>query len=261
MLGKCVAALRGTFLRRVSRETRFSCLDENMLYEKKKILVRRIVWGILLAIGIVVPVILALQPVEEATLINDKGYVTEYYEFTDMTDCEIEVTFDREVSSADIVVAFYDGNGNFLAREEGYFTGYDNELSASFFIDGQVDSYEIVSCELSVSSNYYDNFIWYFIIYIFDVFAFAFFVCALLLSCKVYEYDGKMILVYAGYYHHYLKADGVKMDEHNTLFSFTAIPLSCTLDDGTVLSATISMTNRISLKINDRLYTNYAKGV
>ena len=130
-----------------------------MLYEKKKILVRRIVWGILLAIGIVVPVILALQPVEEATLINDKGYVTEYYEFTDMTDCEIEVTFDREVSSADIVVAFYDGNGNFLAREEGYFTGYDNELSASFFIDGQVDSYEIVSCELSVSSNYYDNFI------------------------------------------------------------------------------------------------------
>lgn len=172
MLGKCVAALRGTFLRRVSREARFYCLEENMLYEKKKILIHRIVWGILLAIGILVPVILAFR-----------------------------------------------------------------------------------------HADYYDYFAWYFAFYFFDIFVLAFFICALFLSYKAYDYEGKTIIVYAGFYHHYLKVDGEIMDEHNTLTSFTAIPLSCTLDDGVVLHATITMTNRISLKINDRLYKNYKKGI
>lgn len=255
MLGKCVAALRGTFLRRVSREARFYCLEENMLYEKKKILIRRIVWGILLAIGILVPVILSNQPAEDVNIVNDDGYIIEYYEYSDTTDCEIEVTFDREVSSADIVVAFYDSDGNLLEREEGYFYGYDNKVSATFFIDGSVDSYEIISYEVSIYENN-DYIMWFLIV---DLVAVVFFICSLLLSCKVYEYNGKTIIVYAGFYHHYLKVDGEIMDEHNTLTSFTAIPLSCTLDDGAVLHATITMTNRISLKINDRLYKNYKK--
>lgn len=49
--------------------------------------------------------------------------------------------------------------------------------------------------------------------------------------------------------------NGVKTDEHNTIMSFTPIYLSCTLEDGTNLQATVSLTNRISLKINDLLYT------
>ena len=53
-----------------------------------------------------------------------------------------------------------------------------------------------------------------------------------------------------------LKMDGEVLDEHNTFATFTAIVLSCTLDDGTRLQATISLTNRIALKINDRLYKN-----
>lgn len=82
-----------------------------------------------------------------------------------------------------------------------------------------------------------------------------FFICTLCLSCKIYEYNGNEIIVYAGFYHHYIKVNGTKMDEHNTLIYFTPISLSCTLNDGTDLAIVITTSNRISLKINNQLYT------
>ena len=98
--------------------------------------------------------------------------------------------------------------------------------------------------------------LWIMLVIIFDSVIIAFFIVSLLLSCKVYDYNGSEIIVYAGFYHRYIKADGVIMDEHNTLLTYTAISLSCSLDDGTYLEARITLTNRISLKINNRLYTN-----
>ena len=80
-------------------------------------------------------------------------------------------------------------------------------------------------------------------------------ISALMLSCKVYVYNKKLIIVYGGRYHNYLKYGGVKVDEHNTFKSFSPIYLSCTLNDGTHIAATISLSKRISLKINDKLYT------
>lgn len=87
-----------------------------------------------------------------------------------------------------------------------------------------------------------------------DIFILTFLISACLYSCKLYEYNGNVIVVYAGHSHHYIKVNGVKMDEYITSISFTPIRLSCTLEDGTNISATVSLTNRISLKINDRLY-------
>ena len=86
-----------------------------------------------------------------------------------------------------------------------------------------------------------------------DIIIFAIFVGALCLHCKTYIFRGNSILVYAGFCNHYIKANGVKCDEHNTLISFTPIVMSCKLDDGTMLQATISMSNRITLKANDKL--------
>lgn len=45
------------------------------------------------------------------------------------------------------------------------------------------------------------------------------------------------------------------MDENNTIIGFSPIYLSTNLPDGTYLQATISTMNRISLKINNVLYT------
>lgn len=87
-----------------------------------------------------------------------------------------------------------------------------------------------------------------------DIVLFVLFFSSMLLNCKVYDYEGNQIIIYAGWCHHYIKVNGEKYDEHNTIATFTPIKLNCKLDDGTVLDATISLSNRISLKINDRLY-------
>ena len=74
------------------------------------------------------------------------------------------------------------------------------------------------------------------------------------LSCIVYLFENHEIIVYAGFYRHYIKVDGELFDAHDTLYYWTPIQLSCTLDDGTKIAATISLMSRIALKINDRLY-------
>ena len=97
--------------------------------------------------------------------------------------------------------------------------------------------------------------LWIWLIMFLDIIVPLFLIGSLLLSCKVYDYDGKEVIVYAGWFHHYMKVSGVPLDEHNTIMYFTPIVLSTTLKDGTILQATISLTNRISLKINNQLYT------
>ena len=87
----------------------------------------------------------------------------------------------------------------------------------------------------------------------FTIYALAMFIASLFLSYKQYNYNGATISVYAGWYHHALRINGEIFDEHNTLMSFTPIKLSTTLDNGTVLEATISLSNRIVLKINNRV--------
>lgn len=87
-----------------------------------------------------------------------------------------------------------------------------------------------------------------------DIFILAFFIGSLFLSYRVYNYNSNEIIVYAGWYHHYIKVNGEKSDEHNTVFFYVPIILSCRLNDGTELEATISVMNRIALKINNRLY-------
>lgn len=74
-----------------------------------------------------------------------------------------------------------------------------------------------------------------------------------------YDYNGIDIMVYSGAYHHYIKVDGEIVDEHNTLVSYRAIELSSILADGTPISARISLSGAISLKINGTLYNNRVK--
>lgn len=222
------------------------------MHEKRKLLIRKLLWTVLLLIGIVVPIIIANLPAKDVEFIDDNVFINNYYEYTDTTTCEIEVTFSDTVESGHITVAFYNNN-RLLATEEGYLYGYGATLSCTFYsVNGKVDSYEIVDCTANVP-NIFDSVIYFYSILIADIVIFAFFIGALLLSCKIYYYYGLKILVYSGWYHHYIKVDGYKVDEHNTIISFSPIYLSAVLEDGTTLEATITMTNRISLKINGRL--------
>ncbi len=224
-----------------------------MLYEKKKLLIHRLIWFILLLLGIIIPIIISNIPSKDVEIINDNGYLNVYYEYLDETNCEIEVTFNCEVDPGYIEVAFYDNSDKLLSKENGYFYSYGNTVSSTFNINGKVDSYEILSYDINASNDM----VYMIPLFVFgDICVFVFFIGSLLLSYKDYKYNSNEIIVYAGWYHHYIKVNGKKIDEHNTLITFTAIPLSCTLDDGTDIKATITMTNRISLKINNQLYTD-----
>ena len=83
----------------------------------------------------------------------------------------------------------------------------------------------------------------------------CFLVPAMFVSCRVYDFNGNIITVYAGSSHHYLKVNGKIMDEYTAFFRNSPIYLSTNLPDGTYLQATITTMNRVSLKINNVLYT------
>lgn len=229
--------------------------------DKLKIHLHRIFWLSVL-IGSVLVALNYLQPVEteDAKLVGDNGYITEYYEYLDETNCEIEVKFNVPVDSGYITVSFYDKNEKLLSTEREYFWNYidDNTLSCEFIgIEGAVDSYEIIDySDITARRVSNGKEIFGLIILVVGIpLELGMLISALMLSCKVYVYNKKLIIVYAGRYHNYLKYGGVKVDEHNTFKSFSPIYLSCTLNDGTHIAATISLSKRISLKINDKLYT------
>lgn len=235
-----------------------------MLYEEKKILLHRIICGILLLIGIIVPICVANMPTTdndiEIVLEEDSGYISDYYEYSGTSVCEIELFFNTEVKSAYTEVAFYGENNIFLGRQEKEFYGGSNgskRLSSTFYINGEVDGYEIISCDCELPADEVREFAITFIPELFiwiDIILFIIFIGSLLLSCKVYDYNGIEIIVYAGWYHHYIKINGEIADEHNTLISYTPIYLECSFGWGDEVDATISLTNRITLKINNRLY-------
>ena len=78
-------------------------------------------------------------------------------------------------------------------------------------------------------------------------------IATFLLSCKKYNVDGCEIIVFAGFTNHYIKANGVKIDEYKAVLSFLPVTMSATLENGKVITATISTNNRIAVKINNRL--------
>ncbi len=233
------------------------------MYEKKRICMHRIVWLCMLILGIVIPLLPAtistiFTSQKEAEIVSDSGYINDYYEYLDKTSCDIEVVCNENVDYAYITVAFYDANGSFLAEETGYFYGYGKTISHTFYIYGEVDSYEITDYDIQLEVYSFVDYIdeYYFIFFLFmylDTIPLCFFIASWLLSYKEYEYNGNTIIVYAGFYHHYISVNGIKFDEHNTLISYTPIYLSCTLDSEK-FDVTISLTNRISLKVNNVLY-------
>ncbi len=223
------------------------------MYEKRKIIFRKVIWTILLLIGIIAPIIIANLPSEDVELIYDSGSIESYYESINSSTCNIEVTFNTEVESGYITVSFYNADNQLLSTEESYLWGYGTTLSGDFYsIPGKVDSYEIVNYTVTVANSEREAALTAFIFI--DVFIFVFFIAAMTLSLKICIYNGYTILIYAGWYHHYIKVNEIILDEHNTLFQFSAIELSCVLSDGTDLKARITTANRISLKINNQLY-------
>lgn len=110
----------------------------------------------------------------------------------------------------------------------------------------------IIFYSSSIDEIYKYSFI-YFFIWI-NTFAIIFAISSFFsIRYKTYYYNKNTIIVYAGWSHHYIKVNGTIYDEHTTILSFTPIKLSCNIDENTQIDVTISLSNKISLKINNKL--------
>lgn len=221
--------------------------------EKRFILVNRIVSLLILLLNIFLPIIL-MKTQTDLELLDSQVYYT-FDEATGYSNCQVELTFNKTISSGSVMIYFYDNSGNLIDTETAYFYEDGKTVTDELnYINGEIDRYELSSLNFSTPFNlFYDcaYLLWYFI-----AVTLTMFIGSLLLSYKTYKFNGNTISIYAGYYNHYIKVNGEKFDEHKTLASFTPIILSCTLEDGNQLQATISTTNRIALKINDKLFNN-----
>lgn len=217
--------------------------------EKKRIVIHRIIWLVILVLNIYLPTMLPRYNLGFKLLGSNCYY--EYDSHTGYSDCELVLTFNKSISSGSVVVSFYDSSNNLIDTRTAYFLESGKVVKEELqYIHGNIASYELGY------ADFYPEYLDYvYILYYFIPFSFILFICSLLLSYKEYTYKGKTISVYAGFYHHTLRVDGVKFDEHNTLASYTPIQLSCTLENGDNIQATISLTNRIALKINNNLFT------
>lgn len=239
-----------------------------MYKEKGRIFVHRVVWLIILAVCILTALVagnLPEQSEKEMKLKRMNFQLVNYNESRNSSYCKVELVFNMEVDLESATVRFYDEEGWFLGDKTESFDGSGEEFYKYFTIEGKAKSCKVVdfiatpleSEEISVGEQL-DREATALIVLVVCLYAGGFalvmLIWALFLSCKRYKYKGQDIIVYAGFFHHYIKVAGRKMDEHNTIITFTAIPLSCTLNDGTHLAVCISLMNRIALKINDQLY-------
>ena len=164
----------------------------------------------------------------------------------------VALSFDKEICiDGDIVINFYDAEGNLI------FSGSEkiNSSGKNFYLHfgknlSDVKSLEIAKINIKPPFYNITATIFHTLAFL-SILAFLF---ALNIIIKEYNYAGNHILVYAGFRNHYIKINGEKQDEHITDISFTPIILSCDLDEDTHIQATISVSNNITLKINNRLY-------
>lgn len=237
-----------------------------MLYEKKKILTRRYVLLGILLLGIITSVIIAGcffidGPPKKLEIKEDYGSINDYDESLDKTRYYISIlceqTFNSSANFANAKVAFYDADGNMLEETETTFSGTEGFLSAELVVNGKVAYHKITDYDIKAVKNLRRPLFAALLTLALsflgrDMFILGFFIASLFLSYKEYEYNGNKIVVYAGWYHNYIKLNGTKISEQNTLMPFQVITLSCKSNEGDDIQATISMTNKISLKINEQ---------
>lgn len=220
---------------------------KQLLPEHKKIRIRRIVFLALFVLTLLWLFIYIAKPVK----IKNSSIESTYYSSLNESSCKIQLECNRRVDSATAEISFYATENSTYPfyTKTVEMSGIDDTLTAYIHdIPGNVKYFKIKSITIQK-----DNINCLLIFNCACLPALLFFISALLLSCNVYLYNDKKIVVYAGWYHHYILVNGEKYDEHNTLISFTPITLTATLDDGSEVKATISLTNRVALKINGKL--------
>ena len=220
---------------------------KNMIKEKKTLLILRVVFGVLLLAGIVGAILVYRH--FDARIV-DKVWDGEYNAETNTTECYVEVELNVVVVDARIQVALYNEAGDELDIVTKTCECDENFAYAVFNVRGNVAICELLAYDITYESN--TEFVLGIGIIV-NVMLFALFFQSLTMSCRIYDYNGSEILVYAGFMHRYLKVNGVKVDERSTAFTYGTVSLNFMMPDGAAVWASITRMNRITLRVNNQI--------
>lgn len=252
-----------------------------------------VVSGILMAVASSnsdTPTDTPLAPTEESSaedtlqLKDVKFRVDSYYEHVDMTYFDLQLEFDRPVYAGYVTVAFYDANGTKTDEQELRLTprnyGTTERFLSVTFADakGNVASCEIIDfSEITYPSNAYmdDDYdydydglaqgiviaavlydvialglVWAFLrlLYVLPIVG-----TALFFNCKTYFVSGHYLTVYTGRFNHYVKVDGVRVEEKSCLIPTSHLSMSVTVSGYTADVSIHPLTRRITVKVNNTL--------
>ena len=225
-----------------------------MIREKKIVLIRRLIGLVLILFGLIFTLV---DAVYTPKLDNCEVY-TEYNQSTNTTHYQIEAVFSTNVENAKITINFYDANEKFIGKttrtanpwyETDKVTFDDDSFYDTFSISGEIVSFEIVDYDATADLRIIGTEP---ITFTLLTAIFVILLPILTCKCKTYYYDGKKIVVYVGYFNHYLMIDGEKADERKTLESWVPIYLTSESDEMSV-EITISTCNFVTTKINGKL--------
>lgn len=224
--------------------------------EIKKVRKERLSRG-LTVLGMVLVAIICIAfsafPAKGVTLTDSRGYINARYEQTIggmtnvRTEYEVDLRFSEEVDGGEVQLAFYDKDGNLLERVTDLVIWQDFE--GVYVIYGDVASFEVESYWTTKLS-------WLIIpacilLYIAIIFVLPFFLLSLMHKTAKFEYEGREITVYARNSLRYVKVNGRKYYEDNTV-RFGEKHIRVTLADGETVQITCSGVNTISAKIGER---------
>lgn len=165
---------------------------------------------------------------------------------------ELTLLFNQRVDYGDVKIILYDSEGQIVDEITEFFNHSGKEVSSLLPIDKDFESYVVESYDFEIQYSI-------FLLYILLGITLPIFISTFFIQYKEYKFKDNIISVYAGYTYHFLKINGEIYDEYRELFSLTPIKLNTILDDNTKIEATISTSNHIFLKINDKLYNKLNK--
>lgn len=215
--------------------------------ERKKISRLKKIWGLITLLIIILPIIITfLKP--KLTLVSSSLEK----EDSSTTLYELTLLFNQRVDYGDVKIILYDSEGQIVDEITEFFNHSGKEVSSLLTINKDFESYVVESYDFEIQYSI-------FLLYILLGITLPIFISTFFIQYKEYKFKDNIISVYAGYTYHFLKINGEIYDEYRELFSLTPIKLNTILDDNTKIEATISTSNHIFLKINDKLYNKLNK--
>lgn len=223
--------------------------------ESKKVrqirLLRGLIFGGIILLGVIICFLSAI-PAKGVTIAESHGYINKEYAqsagATEIirTDYEVELTFSEYVDGGEVTLAFYDEKGNFLGRVTD--NVFEQEFEGIYTIEGKVGSFKVENYSVGKCS-------WLIIVgALFAVlgaeFGIPLFILSLMHKTKKFSYGEKEIVVYARNSLRYVKINGVKYYEDNTV-RFGEKHIRIPLENGELLQVTCSGVNNISAKVGE----------